>query len=164
ATSSCTTRPFRATGSGRSRKARQWSSRSLTVPKARRPATLPRSRFPSLMAGGAPLPAIGPHLIPHPSSLVGHTLPPPRGQPTLSLFYASWDPAPGPAGLPQLRHLRLDQIGELVERHRVVADLAARLGERLVEIGQLVDLAHRIAECGDVQNPVGRTPSRHLPR
>src|SRR5262249_17079943 len=42
-TCSCTTRPFRATGSARSRKARRSSSRSLTVPRAPRPPPSPRS-------------------------------------------------------------------------------------------------------------------------
>src|SRR6185295_14018927 len=42
-TCSCTTRPFRATASARSRKARRSSSRSLTARKARRLATSPRS-------------------------------------------------------------------------------------------------------------------------
>src|SRR5262252_922448 len=42
-TCSCTTRPFRATASARSRRARRSSSRSLTARRARRPATSPRS-------------------------------------------------------------------------------------------------------------------------
>src|SRR5262249_60405606 len=42
-TCSCTTRPFRATASVRSRRARRSSSRSLTDRRARRPATSPRS-------------------------------------------------------------------------------------------------------------------------
>src|SRR5207247_2727288 len=51
-TCSSTTRPFRATGSARSRKARRLSSRSLTVRKARRPETSPRSSHP--LAAGRP--------------------------------------------------------------------------------------------------------------
>src|SRR4029453_4982020 len=42
-TSSSTTRPSKATASGPSRKVRQWSSRSLTAPKARKPETSRRS-------------------------------------------------------------------------------------------------------------------------
>src|SRR4029453_6347299 len=42
-TSSSTTRPFGATASGRSRKVRQWNSRALTAPKARKPETSRRS-------------------------------------------------------------------------------------------------------------------------
>ena len=39
----------------------------------------------------------------------------------------------------------LHEVGELVERHRVFADLAAGLDERVVQLVELVHLLERIA-------------------
>src|SRR5262249_40685423 len=59
AMSSSTTRPFRVTASDRSKKARRSSSRSLTAPRARRPATSPKSEpTDSAQASLLPPPAL----------------------------------------------------------------------------------------------------------
>src|SRR5438552_18826080 len=55
-TSSCTTPPSRATASDRSRRGRQWSSRSLTARRARRPATSPSCSAPRGLGIGIPNP------------------------------------------------------------------------------------------------------------
>src|SRR5262249_49912169 len=89
----------------------------------------------------------------------------PRGKADLSIFHRDPERDLSRPGLTQFLDLALHQVGELVERRRCFANLASRLGERLVQLGQLVDLADRIAERRDAQNPVLRSrPVRLLGR
>ena len=64
---------------------------------------------------------------------------------TFPSFTATRNATSGRARVAQLAHLVLDQRREAVERHDVLARLAPRVHQRVVERVQLVHLAHRIA-------------------
>src|SRR5262245_14133409 len=173
--SSPTTRPSRATASGRSRKVRQWNSRSLTAPKARRPETSRRSSPSTWLVAAAaashkpfsrqppksPSPPNPRQLTaspepPAPTASLLHTFERARGQVDLAVFDGYAKRNLRTAGLAQLFHLVLHQLGELVERHGLLPGLASRFRQRFVELRQFFDLAHRIAERRDVENAILR--------
>src|SRR5438876_4109122 len=127
AMSSSTIRPFRVTVSGRSRKVRRWSSRSLTVRRARRPATSPRSNPSWLMVGSLPAPGR------QPSGILAFLHTPAFQRPGhkvhFSIFHRHTKRDFRTAGRTQFLHLRLHELGELMKRHLVGADFLPRFGE-----------------------------------
>src|SRR6185295_9745755 len=107
--SSSITRLSRVTGSVRSRKARPWSSRSLTARRARRLAT---SRKSNLLVGQRDK-GFSSSLCPLPSALIARTLHRPRRKAHFPILHRNAKRHLGVFSVAQLAHLPLHQIGEL---------------------------------------------------
>src|SRR6266540_2285257 len=137
ATCSSTSRWSRATDSGRSRRARRSSSRSLMGRRARRPATSP-NRTKSPERGRERFGAPGLRSLPFPA------FQPPHRKGHFSIFHRDAERHFGASCLAKLSDLVFHERRKAVKRHHVVADLPPRVHQRVVERVELVHLAHRV--------------------
>src|SRR5690606_33117966 len=141
---------------------RRLSSRSSTVRRARRRATSPNPTRPHTEtrapASGPAFPrrALPPALSRLSGSqlvFLGHvSLQPTRSETHLPGLNRHTEGDLGAARSLERLHLVLDQPHEAVERHDLVAGLAAGVHQRRPQLLDLVDLAHRIGDGRDVHD------------